>query len=132
MRGRLHQSLFMMLATAVYGQSRYDVPFTFRVGDQNFAAGHYSISVESMTGGLLIWPEGGKAIMVRPQNSIQTNAAAPEGKLVFHCYKTACFLSQVWRGGDKLGMQLSESRAERELAKAGASAEATVLQTARR
>lgn len=110
-------SVFMMLCTAAFGQSRYHVPFAFQVSGHNFAAGQYSVQVDSITGGLLIQSEDGRATMVRTQNRIQAKAAAPAGKLVFDCYGPACFLSQVWRSGDDQGMQLFESGLEREMAK---------------
>jgi len=111
-------SLFMMLSTAVYAQSRYNVPFAFHIGDRSFAAGQYSVQVDTATGGLQIWPEGGQATLVRAQSRIPATTAAPAGKLVFDCYGSSCFLSQVWRGGANQGMQLFESKVEREIAKA--------------
>lgn len=128
----LGMSLCLMLATAAFGQSRYDVPFAFQVGDQGFAAGHYSVSAASVGHGLLISQEGGNSVVVYPRYPIQTNTPAPSGRLVFECYGKTCFLSQVWHGGSTRGMRLGGSKLEREMAKNAIPAEAVVLQAVTR
>lgn len=125
-------SLLTILAAVASGQSTYNVPFAFRVGEQQLAKGAYVVSFDHVAGGFLkISPEGGGPITVLPQNSIQAPDAAPSGKLVFQCYGTACFLSQVWSSGSNQGLQLRESKAEREMAKAKASTQTTVLAAVR-
>ncbi len=112
----LATTLFLLTAAAVYGQSRYDVPFAFQVGDNHFAAGWYTVSTDPMSRQILmVSRNGGGAIFITPQSAIEA-AAPPAGKLVFRCYGTACFLSQVWRGGSRAGSQLRQSKAEREVA----------------
>jgi hypothetical protein len=119
-----------LLAASVYGQSglssRYDVPFAFHVGEQNFAAGQYTVSSTNPMGVMKITAVSGSGIMVLPQCSIETSAPSL-GKLVFHRYGNAYFLSEVWRAGSSEGKQLRKSKAEREIAKAAPPAEGTAV-----
>jgi hypothetical protein len=109
-------SLFLVLAAAAFGESRYDVPFAFRAGNQSFTAGQYRVAIEPMMRLVRIWPEGGAPVSVRLQNDIQANSAMSSGKLVFHCYGRSCVLSQIWRAGTELGTQLPEPKAQPALA----------------
>jgi len=128
----LGASLLTILAAVASGQSTYNVPFAFHVGEQELAEGAYVVSFDHVAGGFLkIAPEGGGGIMVLTQNSIQAPAPAPAGKLLFQCYGTACFLSQVWSAGSNQGVQLRESKAAREMAKARPSTRTTVLAAVR-
>lgn len=116
----LTTTFFLLTAAAVYGQSRYNVPFGFQVGDNHFAAGWYMVSTNSLSSEILMLSQvGGGSIFIAPQSGIEAKAptgAPTVGKLVFRCYGTTCFLSQVWRTGDSVGRQLRQSRAEREVA----------------
>ncbi len=107
--------IWIALGTAAYGQSRYEIPFAFQIGDRHLAAGHYAISMNPMNGALTLSPAAGTAIFLRQQSRVEAPAAA--GRLVFHCYGHSCFLAQVWRNGDPSGTQLMRSASERELAK---------------
>jgi hypothetical protein len=121
-------SLLLICATAVFGQARYDVPFAFQAGGQSFAAGQYRISTDSMTRGLSIMPESGGSITLHVQNKIDGTSVLKSGKLVFTCYKdSSCFLSQVWRGGDTVGMQLPETRVERQIAETTPQVASTIV-----
>jgi hypothetical protein len=65
--------------------------------------------------------------MVVPQCSIEKMSAPSLGKLVFHRYGNAYFLSEVWPTGSTLGKQLRKSKAELEIAKAGAPTEGAAV-----
>jgi hypothetical protein len=120
----LGTTLLLVMASAVYGQ-RFDVPFSFHVGEKSFAAGTYSVTTDSMSGLLLIRSEKGESMIALPQCRVQAPTEPLAGKLVFHGHGNVYFLSQVWRGGSDMGIQLRKSAAEREIAKTGASTQVT-------
>ena len=116
-------SLFTILAAApVYAQSADNivlkVPFSFVVGKKTLPAGEYTVKRALSTRLTLIRNAGGH----REYTTILTMLVPPEtmtlaAKLIFHRYGDQYFLHQVWTPGSERGGQLSESRAELELAK---------------
>ena len=116
-------SLFTILAAApAYAQSADNivmkVPFSFVAGRKTLPAGEYTIKRSLSTRLTLIRNAGGR----REYTTILTMPVPPEtmalaAKLIFHRYGDQYFLHQVWTPGSERGGQLSESRAELELAK---------------
>jgi len=90
-----------------------DVPFEFTVGDTEFQAGAYEIS---LTWQGLVWVRGAQA-GVKVVNSQVARAATPseQTKLVFHRLDGRYFLAQVWLNGRSAGRELPPTRLEREL-----------------
>ena len=102
------------------------VPFNFMAGNQQFPAGSYSIKSDASAGSVLIRSEGeGPAafILTYPAGDNKEQVLA---KLVFNRYGDHYFLSQVWPAGIA-GRELSKSRQEVEVAKAGSRPEVLSL-----
>jgi hypothetical protein len=118
-------SLFAILAVAnLHAQTRREmtanIPFSFSVGDKSFPAGEYNVTrlnpasdkavieIKSADGRM------GKIMLTMP---ILSNKAREDAKLVFNHYGDQYFLAQVWTPADNTGLELSESKAERTLAR---------------
>jgi len=113
--------MFVLLAVGI-GQAQYGVmvkiPFNFTVGTQRYSAGEYTLKpyrpsqhtvfLQSQTS------EASTFILTTPAESREVPSSA---KLVFHQYGKRYFLAQIW-DGNGIGQQLTESRAEVEVAKA--------------
>ena len=121
----LGTALLVLMAATAHAQSRFDVPFTFHIGDKTLAAGRYSVSSATTSGVLLIRSNAGQSMMVLPLCNVPAPKPPSADKLVFHRYGTAYFLSQVWIGGDNVGSQLRQSKAEREIASTTRSTQTT-------
>jgi hypothetical protein len=117
--------LFLMPAVvSVYAQNHsadrivVQIPFDFVAGNKTLPAGEYIVRSTLATRVTLIRNASGR----REYTTISTMAVPAEtmptaAKLVFHKYGDRYFLSQVWTPERNLGGELSESRAERELAR---------------
>lgn len=92
------------------------IPFNFMVGDKTLQAGAYTIRLSDVSGPytLMVRGEDSHSAAIGLTNTIQTNKAAAQTKLVFHKYGDSYFLSEVWVRGDETGRSLPKSRAERE------------------
>lgn len=118
----LGMAVLVLSAAAAYGQSRYDVPFNFRVGDKTFTAGTYTvarISDQGNSGPVWVRSETGDHLAVMPQAAVQLARAPESGTLVFHRYGDVYYLSQILRAGSSEGIELGKSKAERESARTG-------------
>jgi hypothetical protein len=116
-------SLFTILAAApAYAQSADNivmkVPFSFVAGKKTLPAGEYTIKRSLSTRLTLIRDAGGRreytTILTMP---VPSETMARAAKLIFHRYGDQYFLHEVWTPENERGGQLSESRAELELAK---------------
>lgn len=118
----LGMAVLALSAAAAYGQSRYDVPFNFRVGEKTFTAGTYTVSKitdRGNSGPVWVRSETGDHLAVMPQAAVQLARAPESGTLVFHRYGNIYYLSQIWRAGSSEGLELGKSKAEREMARTG-------------
>ena len=116
-------SLFCILAaTSAYAQSAdrisMKIPFNFIVGEKTLPAGEYIVRSTFSSRVTLIRTANGR----RVHTTILTMPVPPENtpftaKLVFHRYGNQHFLYQVWTPASERGGQLSQSQAERAIAK---------------
>ncbi len=92
------------------------VPFEFRIGDQSFAAGKYSVSEQPVSGILYIKErKSGHNSMILSGRAQRGPHSVP-GMLTFHRYGDAYYLAQVWAPGDLTGREIMKSKRETELA----------------
>lgn len=120
--------MFALLAASGYGQTlRANIPFDFRAGTVNLAAGQYDVSQVSLQSAPHVWmirsTDGKPGAFLMVRNGVLASKPAPSSKLVFHRYGRAYFLSQIHVQGRDLGWELAPSALEREVAKAGNSVE---------
>jgi hypothetical protein len=116
-------SLFCTLAvTSAYAQSAdrisMKIPFSFVAGEKTLPAGEYIVRSTFSSRVTLIRTANGR----RVHTTILTMPVPPENtpftaKLVFHRYGNQHFLYQVWTPASERGGQLSQSHAERAMAK---------------
>jgi hypothetical protein len=95
---------------------RVKIPFDFNLGDKKLPAGDYTfsrlsgfytnttMSISSADARTHVFQSTFGARVLTPKNS---------STLVFHKYGDIYFLEQVWTGGEQEGLQLPESRRER-------------------
>jgi len=96
-------------------KSKANIPFEFVVGDQNLAAGAYSLdAINSAGDALRIRSVDAKDSAVRLTSTAK--GTANHAKLVFHRYGERYFLAEVWTTKDD-GRQLSTSRQEQAIKK---------------
>ena len=109
-------SLVTVLAAYAEGQSRItvNVPFNFVIAEKGFPAGQYS--VWSDRDKLTVQNSAGKLVFIGFDYPISGHHATPIGQVVFHCYGSRCFLSELWTPVRQTGNQLLPSRYEREVA----------------
>ncbi len=123
-------------STTVVG--RVNIPFSFIINNRTIPAGEYTIErpLQGTDQAILIRRGDGRAIGMFLTHSVQTSASSDLGKLVFHRYGDQYFLSQVWTGGDNVGLELTRSRRERvlqrEMAARAADYQSVTLATNRR
>ncbi len=108
-----------------------EIPFHFRIGDQNYEAGRYTFSASvSSADSSSVWamrPSGAQKTIMFQTISGNLPARTPaDPRLVFHKYGKTHFLSEVWAEG-RPGRQLLASGGERELAKNPASGEIVMV-----
>jgi hypothetical protein len=114
-------SLLAALAVAgqasIVGTITVNIPFDFMVGEKKLPAGQYTIDRTNIRECLLISRIDRRANVLANTYPGRTSRKPSRVKLVFNRYGEQYFLSQVWGEGHTVAMQLSKSRAERELAK---------------
>ncbi|MCL5744402.1 MAG: hypothetical protein M1541_10835 [Acidobacteria bacterium] len=111
------------VAQAQVAGMRVNIPFEFMVGAEVHPAGQYFVDMEKKASRTLELRSTERATGIflpaspatRPDNAIGT------GVLVFHKYGDIYFLSSVWARGYTQGLQLPQTKTEREMAKAAAS-----------
>jgi len=111
-------AVMCVLATFAHAQSRItvNVPFSFVMSDRTFPAGQYYVSSERDK--LTVQNSASKIIFMTITNPVSGRHVGPTGEVVFHCYETQCFLSELWTPVQEYGDQLFPARYEKELAKA--------------
>jgi hypothetical protein len=127
--------LVALLATsAAVGQTNRgdtiaDIPFAFTVANHTLPPGRYTVTRMSQTT-LRMFNSHGQGTVVLTTGA---EGKAPEstGKMVFHRYADAYFLSQVWVAASGIGRKVFQSRSEDELAKKRIEMEIAVLRIAR-
>jgi hypothetical protein len=111
--------VLLLSAGSAYAQSglgKFNVPFSFVVGDIVLTAGEYHITKDSAPGMLQLWGRDRHTILVFAGN-IQTLDASTQTKMVFHRYDNRYFLAQLWVVGQNWGREVPIGRQEREMAR---------------
>ena len=119
MKSKIYGALVMLAALIVsvpfaQAQARVkaEVPFAFSLQDKAMPAGNYQIFAVSDRV-LEVWNlDAQHGQLLAKQISVQSKDQSP--KLVFHKYGDQYFLSQIWDGRSDTGIQLAESKREKE------------------
>jgi len=103
-------------ATGAYAQSsmRANVPFAFKVGPKQLAAGTYVVNTAN-DGSVLIQNRQSRTGAMTTVRREDPRKSSP--KLVFHHLGSQYFLAEIWRGGDSSGMAIPTSKQEKNLEK---------------
>jgi hypothetical protein len=103
-------------AGSAYAQSpavmRFNIPFTFNVGDKTFPPGQYSIA-QPMQQFLVLRNERGQTIASTLTQGIESWTVPEISKLRFRSVDGQNVLSEVWRQDDSLGHRLRPVEANR-------------------
>jgi hypothetical protein len=111
------------------GDTMADIPFTFTVANHTLPPGHYTITRMGETT-LRIFSSHNQGTVVQTFK-VEGNTPESRGKMVFHRYGDAYFLSEVWVAANGIGRKVFQCRAEEELARKRTDREIAVLQIAR-
>ena len=109
--------------TAAFAQSttrlKAEIPFSFRIGSQQYPAGTYETSVIGTNTGAKVvkivnMESGTPRVVMASARAYPRNAASEESgaRLVFRCENSGCVLSQVWPGNFANGMQFTTPAAK--------------------
>jgi hypothetical protein len=116
---RVFTSLLLVVvfgAAGAYAQSpavmRFNIPFTFSVGDKTFPPGQYSIA-QPMQQFLVLRDERGRTIASTLTQGIESLTVPAISKLRFKSVDGQNVLSEVWRQDDSLGQRLRPVDANR-------------------
>ena len=95
-----------------------NIPFEFSVGTKKFPAGKYSFKRFNQDSGDLvvhIKSVDGKTNIFPMTFPVESREADGKGRIVFHRYGDAYFLSEMWAAGSTTGRALPRSTIERDL-----------------
>ena len=116
-------ALLMVLGLAVAVASaqstapiKFRTPFDFVVGEQLLPAGAYTVQVVSATGTLQVSNASGTAGSFVSSIPLQQLDWESTYKLVFHCYGTQYYLSEIWTPGYRTGRTIIQYPLELKLA----------------
>jgi hypothetical protein len=90
-----------------------NVPFAFEAGKVLLPAGIYTVSELGNDAVVIRSRESGAAVTTQYYNEEKLRAQSP--KMVFHKCGDSYFLAEIWDGSGNAGMELPESKREREL-----------------
>ena len=115
-------AVFIVAAGVCFAHARVleaSIPFAFEAGNKMLPAGQYRLeSVPTGEGTIYrIRRMDGDAQSLVSSIALTTGDRQSLPRLVFHKYGTTYFLAQIWNG-DGRGRQLSESKKEKEVARA--------------
>lgn len=88
-----------------------NVPFDFEFGSQHFAAGRYTVRMESDHIMLITGQSNAGLALTRWDDGLKPSA---QSKMVFRNYAGRLFLHEVWTTGDTAHLQCVESKAEKQ------------------
>jgi len=111
------------------GDTITDIPFAFTVANKTLPPGRYIVTRMSETT-LRIFSSHKQGTVVLT-TKVEGKPLENAGKMVFHRYGDAYFLSEVWGAASGTGRKVFQSRAERELCGKPTEMEIAVLQIAR-
>lgn len=108
---------FLAAGLSTYAQAggvKVNVPFRFFVSSKAFPAGEYSVS--SIRDSVVLWDSRGNRVATALSNSIR-QAGGDTGQIVFECYSSRCYLSQLRTPDPDRSREVLRSTEEIELAK---------------
>ncbi|MBI1353454.1 MAG: hypothetical protein GC160_03845 [Acidobacteria bacterium] len=91
-----------------------NIPFPFVVGDTSLPAGKYIVET-IMRGEIEVHDLDGKHAVVHSVEGANVRSSAAKTELIFNRYGDREFLSAVYVAGDTAGVQLVQSKLEKEL-----------------
>jgi hypothetical protein len=107
-------ALAFAVNASAQSKARADIPFSFAVGEKSLPAGTYNVT-DVAPGTIVLRSVGhSDAAMIQFHAAEKVESQSP--RLVFHKYGDQCFLYQIW-DGEKRGMELRESKSEKQLEK---------------
>ena len=104
--------LALVMNVNAQDKARADVPFSFAVGDKALPAATYMVTELGSHAIVIRSIETNEGAIIQYHNAERMAKQSP--KLVFHKYGDRYFLYQVW-SGSSVGMELPESKFEKEL-----------------
>ena len=107
--------LALCAASAQGDGVRVNVPFQFWVSGKTLPAGSYVLS--SRRDRMLIRNADGNETAIALASNVSGHSESNNGKVVFRCYHSQCFLSQLWNPAEDGGHQVLRSREEQDAAK---------------
>jgi hypothetical protein len=98
-----------------------DVPFDFRVGEMSLPAGKYTIKrLDSVSEGVMeIRGADGHKVRVFLTENAQAAREPHQTEIIFDRAGDRLFLSEIFEKGDRFGVEVPKSRAEKRLEKEG-------------
>ena len=90
------------------------IPFNFSVGTQTFPAGEYSLK-PLLPHTLLLRNQAGQVLTAIATNSVESIEVPRSVRLVFNGYGGQYFLAQIWTTAREEGLQIPESKLEKEM-----------------
>jgi hypothetical protein len=111
------------------GDTTTNVPFAFTVANHTLPPGRYTVTRMGETTLRIFNPHNQGTVVLTTR--VEGKAPESTGKMVFHRYGDAYFLSEVWVAGNGIGRKIFQSRAEEDLARKRTDMEIAVLQIAR-
>lgn len=94
-------------------KAKANVPFDFKVGKSVLSAGSYQVASVSANAISITSRDAHAGVLSMVRTEYAGKNQSP--KLVFHKYGDQYFLAQIWDGSGNAGMQLPESKLEKEL-----------------
>lgn len=122
----MNRKLFGALAIAILAlvvnvnaqnKAKADIPFSFDLGDKALPAGTYTVEEINSESIVVRNAETRQAALINTERAERRDSQSP--KLVFHKYGDTYFLYEVWSGSN-IGLEISESRHEKEVKTASA------------
>ena len=134
---RLILGLFVLLAVGMGDAQiggdvlKVKIPFSFSVETQTFSAGEYSLKpMHPHT--LLLRNQAGQVLTIIGANSVKSSEVSKFTKLIFNGYGGHYFLTQIWKAGESIGLELIKSPVEIEMARKYSAEHQIVLRVAHR
>lgn len=137
MNKQLRQTVVMLAVLATLpaigqtnrGDTIVNIPFAFRAANQTLPAGTYTITrIDEIN--LRFTNSHSRGVFVQT-HTVEGKAPESHGRVVFHRYGDAYFLSEVWLAAKATGRKAFPTRAEKELAATETESDLAVLQVGR-
>jgi hypothetical protein len=108
-------ALSLLTVSTSFAQDRVkaNVPFAFQVGKSSLPAGTYVVS-RAADHAILIQSRDARSASLSTYSS-EEKLRAQSPKMIFHKYGNSYFLAEIWDGSGSSGMQIPETKREKEL-----------------